>query len=89
MPEFICCGPNNACINSDYIVSMEWREHYTYRKHKPTSFKDWWKSDPFDEVFDRWCVRAELIDGTIIYVSAPYTAWFENFIGPMPKPPKE
>lgn len=89
MPEFICCGPNNACINAEHIVSMEWCPKYNFVEHKIKSMKDLIHSPEFDEVFDRWRVRVTTVDGSVEYIYAPYTAWFENFIGPMPEKPKE
>lgn len=89
MPEFICCGPNNACINAEHIVSMEWYADRDCIEKPVKAFRDAWHYPEFIKPFKEWQVRVRTVDGSVEYISAPYTAWFENFIGTMPEKPKE
>ena len=89
MPEFICCGPNNACINAEHIISMEWYADYDCIEKPIKTFRDLWHYPEYLKPFREWQVRVTTVDGSVEYISAPHTAWFENFMGPMPETPKE
>ena len=89
MADFITCGPNNASINPEHIIAMEWYPEYDELERPIKTFKDFWHSPQWDKVFKRWVVRVLVVDGSVDYIPEPYTGYFENFLGPMPEPPKD